>query len=133
MQDIVFEKRERIPYLEVLNNLSSATGILAIGSTEMHYTASKIFQSILSKKPVFTVFHHQSTVINILKETNAGTYLVKYVEEEKEVDFELRLRQMFQSFLIEGNGWNPILEKMQKYSARSSAGSLTGVLNAVVK
>ena len=133
LQDIVFEKRERIPYLEVLNNLSNATGILAIGSTEMHYTASKIFQSILSKKPVFTVFHHQSTVINILKETNTGTYLVKYVEEEKEVDFELRLRQMFQSFLIEGNGWNPILEKMQKYSARSSAGSLAGVLNAVVK
>ncbi len=133
LQDIVSEKRERIPYLEVLNNLSNAAGILTIGSTEMHYTASKIFQSILSKKPVFAVFHHQSSVIDILKETNAGSYLVKYFEEENEPDFELRLQQIFEAFLLQRNGWSPVFEKLEKFSARSSAASLAGVLNAVVK
>ncbi len=133
IQDIVCERKDRIPYLEVLNNLSNASGVLAIGSTEMHYTASKIFQSILSKRPVFAVFHHQSSVIDILRETNAGTYLVKYVEDESEVSFELRLRHVFESFLKQHEGWNPIYEKLEKYSARSSAASLVSVLNAVLK
>ena len=133
LQDIVIERKERIPYLEVLNNLSNATGVLAIGSTEMHYTASKIFQSILSKRPVFTVFHHQSSVIEILRETNTGTYLVKYVEDESEDSFELRLRHVFESFLQQNEGWNPIYGRLEKYSARSSAASLASVLNAVLK
>ena len=46
ISDIITEKNERIPYLEVLNNLTNAFGVLAIGSTEMHYTASKIFQAL---------------------------------------------------------------------------------------
>lgn len=133
IEDIVIEKKERIPYLEVLNNLSNATGILAIGSTEMHYTASKIFQSILSRRPVFAVFHHQSTVIDILRETNGSNYLVKYLEDEAETDFESRLEKVFTSFLILRNGWSPVYEKLDKYSARSSAASLAGLLNTVVK
>ena len=112
----------------MLNNLSNAAGILAIGSTEMHYTASKIFQSILSKRPVFAVFHHQSSVIDILKQTNTSSYLVKYFEEENELAFELRLREMFESFLLQRSGWNPIYEKLDQYSARSSAAALAGVL-----
>lgn len=133
LEDIVFEKKERIPYLEVLHNLSKATGVLAIGSTEMHYTASKIFQAILSKRPVFSVFHHQSTVVDILRETNTATYLVKYVEDEAEVSFEVRLRHVFELFLQETGGWNPIFEKLEKYSARNCAASLAAILNAVLK
>lgn len=133
LSNIVFEKKERIPYLEVLNHLSNAKGVLAIGSTEMHYTASKIFQSILSKRPVFAVFHHQSSVVDILKETNTSTYLVRYTVDEEEGHFEQRLRLIFYSFLQQSEGWNPIEEKLDKYSARSSTASLVSVLNQVTK
>ena len=133
IQDIVSEKKERIPYLEVLNNLSSAEGVLAIGSTEMHYTASKIFQAILSLRPVFAVFHHHSTVVDILKETIADNYLVKYFEDEEEAEFESRLLRGFEFFLNQSNGWNPIIEKLDKYSASSSAAAVASVLNQAIK
>lgn len=131
--DIVFEKKERIPYLEVLNNLSNSQGVLAIGSTEMHYTASKIFQSILSLKPVFAVFHYQSTVVDILKETLTDNYLIKYFEDEGEAEFESRLLKIFEAYLNQSRGWNPIVEKLDKYSARSSAAAVAGVLNEAIK
>lgn len=133
VHDIVFEKKERIPYLEVLNNLSNAAGILAIGSTEMHYTASKIFQAILSLKPVFAVFHHQSSVIDILKQTLADNYLIKYFEDEEETDFENKLLKVFEAFLNNSRGWNPIVEKLDKYSARSSTQAVVNVLNQASK
>ena len=133
IQDIVFEKKDRIPYLEVLHNLSNAEGILAIGSTEMHYTASKIFQAILSLKPVFAVFHQQSSVIDILKQTLADNYLVKYFEDEEEADFENKLLKVFDAFLNKERGWNPIVEKLDKYSASSSTQAVVGVLNQALK
>lgn len=133
IQDIVVEKKERIPYLEVLHNLSNAEGILAIGSTEVHYTASKIFQAILSLRPVFAVFHHQSSVIDILKQTLADNYLVKYYEDEDENEFENRLLKCFKAFLNNSKGWNPIVEKLDKYSARSSTQAVVNVLNQALQ
>ncbi len=133
LEDIIIEKQERIPYLEVLHNLSNAAGVLAIGSTELHYTASKIFQSILSTKPIFGMFHYLSSVIHILRETNAHTYLIEYNEKEPGQDFEMRVRNIFEAFMNQKNGWNPAYDKLGKYRARSSAAALVGLLNAIVK
>ncbi len=132
IDDIVKEKQERISYLEVLNNLLNATGVLAIGSTEEHYTASKIFQSLLSKRPVFAVFHHESTVIKTLNDTIADQYLVTYDEYEPQGTFVARLKQVFDDFVNLRKGWAPQLDKLDKYSARASAKALAEVLNKVV-
>ena len=43
IDDIVIELRERLPYLHILNLLSSSWRVMIIGSTEKHYTASKVF------------------------------------------------------------------------------------------
>lgn len=130
IQDIVTEVRERISYLEVLNNLAHASGVLAIGSTEAHYTASKIFQSILSSKPVFAVFHHASTVVQILRETKADQYLVKYNGNRDDEGFENDIKDKFYSFITNGKGWEPKLEALYQYSAKNSAGALADILNS---
>lgn len=132
IDDIVKEKQERISYLEVLNNLSNAAGVLAIGSTEQHYTASKIFQSLLSKRPVFAVFHHESTVVNTLSDTGANNYLVTYDEREATGQFVTRLQQAFYEFITLKKGWAPQLDNLDKYSARASAKALAEVLDRVV-
>ena len=41
-QTIIFEYPQRIPYLDVLVHLEAATGIFILGSTEPHYTPSKV-------------------------------------------------------------------------------------------
>ncbi|MBS1917771.1 MAG: hypothetical protein JST87_15980 [Bacteroidetes bacterium] len=131
LSEIIHEKKERIPYLEVLNNLHNAAGVLAIGSTEAHYTASKIFQAILSAKPVFAVFHYLSSVVDILKEASADNYLTKYDPSAPEEIFTEELSKTLCAFLQLINGWSPDISKLDKYSARYSAKALADILDKV--
>jgi hypothetical protein len=65
--DIVFETPERIPYLAALGVLKQATGILLLGSSEPHYTASKLYPALLAERPILAIFHEESSVVSILR------------------------------------------------------------------
>lgn len=71
--DMVSENPARISYLDVLNHLKHASAVLVLGSCEPHYTPSKVFQAVLSQRPIIALLHTKSTAVGILKETNAGT------------------------------------------------------------
>ena len=73
--NIVFEYPQRIPYLDVLVHLNMSDGIFILGSTEPHYTPSKTYQGVLSKKPILAVLHQQSSAVNIVRFTKAGIVL----------------------------------------------------------
>jgi hypothetical protein len=70
--EIIFEYPARIPYLDVLVHLNIADGVFILGSTESHYTPSKVYQAILSKKPILAVLHKESSAVNLIEESNAG-------------------------------------------------------------
>ncbi len=72
---VVFEYPKRIPYLDVLAHLGIADAVFILGSTEPHYTPSKTYQGVLSKKPIFSVLHEQSSAAKVIEETNAGRNL----------------------------------------------------------
>jgi hypothetical protein len=65
--DIVTETPERIPYLAALGVLKQATGILLLGSSEPHYTASKLYPALLAERPILAIFHEESSVVSILR------------------------------------------------------------------
>jgi hypothetical protein len=71
-QNVIFEYPQRIPYLDVLVHLNSADGIFILGSTEPHYTPSKVYQGILTEKPILAVLHQLSTAVKVLEESNGG-------------------------------------------------------------
>jgi hypothetical protein len=71
-ESIVFEYSDRIPYLEVLRNLDAADGIFILGSTEPHYTPSKVYQGVLSQKLILAVLHKESSAVKVLQGSNAG-------------------------------------------------------------
>lgn len=115
VSDIVMEHPERISYLSVLSHLRSAAGVLVIGSTESHYTASKIFQTLLCGRPLLAIFHRDSSVNAILEECCAEHYLVRYDPAEEKTSFQKRLRQCVEAFFCMGktggriwNRWNVI-------------------------
>lgn len=132
IQEIVFELHDRRPFLEVLNLLSQSSGVMVIGSTEKHYTASKIFQSLLSKQPVFSIFHAESSVVKILSDCQAKDYLVQYEENIGE-HFRADLFQKASSFFQKEKEWNPNLSALDKYSAKESARLLVEKLNEIVE
>jgi hypothetical protein len=121
LEEHVIEINQRYPFLHILNILAKAWRVMIIGSTEKHYTASKTFQSLLSKRPVFAMFHQKSSAVNILEETKADQFLVKYFEEIETDQFVLSIKEIFSSFVNEEmQDWNPSLEILNKYAARES-------------
>jgi len=70
---MVKEHPSRITYFESLQCLLDAEALFVPGSDEPAYTASKIYPYILSQKPLLAVFHKDSSVVRVLKETHFGT------------------------------------------------------------
>jgi len=72
---MVDEHPHRIGYVDTLNHLEQCNAVLVLGSTERHYTPSKVFQAILSKRPVFAMLHAESTAIGMIEAARAGRVL----------------------------------------------------------
>jgi hypothetical protein len=75
VQDMVSEHPHRIGYVDTLNHLEQSDAVLVLGSTERHYTPSKVFQAILSKRPVFALLHVESTAVDMIRAARAGRVL----------------------------------------------------------
>ncbi|MCX6239089.1 MAG: hypothetical protein NTY07_16265 [Bacteroidia bacterium] len=129
----VHEIGERFPFLQVLDFLSASFGVMIIGSTEKHYTASKTFQSLLSKKPVFAILHHESSACEVLKECDADSYLVEFNENGLEEELCNNIILKFNDFIAENRYWEPKLLGIEKYSARESAKILANALDIVIQ
>ncbi|WP_263784446.1 glycosyltransferase [Salinibacter grassmerensis] len=71
--DAVTEYTDRIPYFQSLRLLRDADHLVVPGSDDPDYTASKLYPYILSRRPVLAVFNQNSSVVDILRETRAGT------------------------------------------------------------
>jgi hypothetical protein len=72
LDEMVSELPSRIPYLDTLNHLAHSSAILVIGSTERHYSPSKIYQAVLSGRPVFALLHEESTALTLFKASGGG-------------------------------------------------------------
>jgi hypothetical protein len=70
--DLVTEHPHRMAYLDVLTHLKRAYGVLIVGSTEPHYTPSKVYQAVQSRRPVFALLHRASTAVDVLEHSRAG-------------------------------------------------------------
>ncbi len=69
------EHPHRIGYVDTLSHLIRSDAILVLGSTERHYTPSKVFQAILSERPVFAMLHEASTAVSMIRDAGAGEVL----------------------------------------------------------
>jgi hypothetical protein len=75
LQEMITEHPQRIPYIDVLSHLVQASAILILGSTEAHYSPSKIYQSVQAKRPIFAFLHAASTANQVLESSNGGVVI----------------------------------------------------------
>ncbi len=129
----VHEIRARFPFLHILNFLSAAEGVLIIGSTEEHYTASKVFQGLLSGRPVFSIMHQKSDAAAMLKNINASDYLVEYYDGMTVQNLDDAIYSKMSFFNCPDYNWKPKLENLEAWSAKESARSLAGLLDKLTK
>src|SRR4029453_392562 len=73
VDNLVDEHPQRIGYVDALNHLTKSDAVLVLGSTEAHYTPSKVFQAMLSRRPVFAMLHKDSTAVGMIRSMRAGS------------------------------------------------------------
>lgn len=133
-QSVIYEYPKRIPYLDVLIHLEAADGIFILGSTEPHYTPSKVYQGVLSQKPVLAVLHSSSTASSVLKEANIGVSILFNGEEDVSVIKE-KFPASFLEFMRYKDTYkfeNANLTAFDNYSAKAVTARLVNLLNKAV-
>jgi hypothetical protein len=65
--DCVTEIAPRIDYLDALTALTQATALLLIGSSEPHYTPSRLYPALWAKRPLLAILHAESSAVEILR------------------------------------------------------------------
>jgi hypothetical protein len=99
--DAVTERTDRIPYFQSLRLLRDADHLVVPGSDDPDYTASKLYPYILSERPVLAAFHENSSVVDILRATGAGTAVTFGGRTDPEI--------LAQDILMD---WTPMLEQL---------------------
>jgi hypothetical protein len=118
-ETIVYEYPKRIPYMDVLIHLREADGIFVLGSTESHYTPSKVYQGVLAGKPLLAILHEQSSAAGVLIKSGAGIVLTFDGEEDVEKIYTSfnSIIKGFYSFHKKYDPKNIDMNEFEKYSA----------------
>lgn len=122
--DLVFEHRERMPYLEVLEHLRAASAVLILGSTKPHYAPSKAYQAVLSGHPVLVLLHQSSSGVEFLRD--AGTAAMATFDGEKPDITEIQKAFLRLAAL---DGVKPFAAALERVSARHSAQTLADAMD----
>lgn len=96
--DVVVEHTARIPYFESLRLLRDADMLIVPGSIDSAYTASKLYPYILAERPILSVFHQDSSVVDILRKTRAGT-AVTFNDNMRDEQLCLHVYQQWKTML----------------------------------
>ena len=132
--DLIIEHPERIPFLQVQEFLRRAEGVLSIGSTEPHYSASKTFQCLLSGKKLFSYFHQDSEARMILKDCEADAFYTSFHPDELIEDQVFKIkRKLFDYFSTKSMDWSPNLQPLEAYNSRKSAEALIQTVEKALK
>src|SRR5262249_44857362 len=82
--DLVTEQTQRIPYLEGLALLRSSDAVLAIGSDDADYSASKVYPCILARRPLLAVLHESNLPVEVIRRCRAGSVITFATREASE-------------------------------------------------
>jgi glycosyltransferase involved in cell wall biosynthesis len=96
LADMVEEIAERIPYFEAISLYADCDAVLLIGSIHADYTASKLLNCVLAKKPILALFHRESLVSSIAAQF-PNVFLATFERAPEEPEFIERV--------IEGMAW----------------------------
>lgn len=123
--DVVHEHRYRVPYFDALSYLQRAQALVAVGSDDASYSASKLFPYLLARRPLALVFHAASPVLRMVEDLGGG--LAFPFPGERGADVAAQLAQRWFS----DEGYRRVVSLNETAFARYAAASLTAQLAAV--
>lgn len=70
--EVIFEYPNRMSYSKTLYHIIKADGLFILGSTEGHYTPSKLFNAFITRRSIFAILHHNSSGKEIIENSGWG-------------------------------------------------------------
>ena len=134
--DRVTEVAPRVDYLDALAILTRAGAILAMGSSEPHYTASRLYPAVLAARPLLAVYHEASSGAEALRRIARppAVRLVTYTDAERAPvragAIAAALSAVLECPAYDSNAVD--VSALEAVSARAMAGELSRVLARVV-
>ncbi len=129
LSDVVREYPARIDYLEALGVLRAASVALVLGSTEPHYTSSRLFPALLSGRPVLAAVHEASSVADIMRRAGVASHLVTFGADGPGAVADLFDRALRHTVASPPVGAS--IEAIGEYEASALAARLAGLLDTV--
>jgi hypothetical protein len=131
----ITEVAPRIDYLDALRVLTQAGAILMLGSSEPHYSASKLYPGLLAGRPLLAVYHRDSEVVPLLGQAarEPAARLVTYTGDEPPEALADRLYPHLVA-LIEDRSYDAAAvdqEALASLSAAAMAGRLATLLDGL--
>jgi hypothetical protein len=129
--DVVSERPHRIGYLDVLSHLEGASGVFVMGTTEAHYSPSKVYQSLMSGRPVLSCLHEESSAVSLMMAAAAGpvlTLTAGRLPSAEEMALALQSLMGMESYSLRPEA----IKALEDLSARRSAQVLAGALDRAV-
>jgi hypothetical protein len=131
---LVVEHPQRIPYLDALRVLQDSHALLVVGSEEVHYTASKLYPYIMARRPLLAVFHERSSVVEIMRETQAGTVVAFGAGDPPESHVEEIREHLSRLLDVREDDAPPTRwDIFERYTARSMTARLARAFDAAVE
>ena len=133
VEEVVHEVAPRLDYLDALNVQVQASALLLMGSTEPHYTPSKVFPAILARRPIVAVCHEASSALELLRAAGAAAAVSTFDSAASLDAIEPALVRAFED-LARGRPAPPeagMPDALQPWSAQALTGRLARVLDRV--
>lgn len=132
-EEFVVEVAERQPYLEILRLLHRVQGVMILGSSDRHYTASKTFQALMSRRPILAMLHADSTAAEVLAD-QPGVSLITFTEDRPVEGCEEEIQCGLKFAAGAGSDAVPRDEaSLEQYSAREMSRRLAQFFDQVLE
>jgi len=129
VSDLIRESTARVPYLDSLQLLLDAAGLLIIGTDEPHYTASKIYPYALAAKPILAILHEQSSAVSSLAALTPARILTFGTRRSAESQALLAADHLEALVTLDTK---PIAHVAEEHTARGMTARLAAIFDQVV-
>ena len=131
---VIMEYPLRLSYFDVLAHVRDAAGVFILGSTEPHYTPSKLFNAIIMKTPVFALLHRDCSVNDVIRSADWGV-VCEYDEQLSQEAFCSDIEKKVISWKLKtiNNEWSFIQEKVESLSVEQLINPLASIMHTIIR
>jgi hypothetical protein len=136
VEHLVCEHPARLDYLDSLDALRQASALLLLGSSELHYTPSKVFPALLAGRPMLALYRRESTVVEMLKRAAPppAAHLITFDESRRIESLVGCIAEALHALIrTAGSGVSIDRAALEPWSAHALAGRLAGLCDRIAE